>query len=94
VDAAVLTLELAGQDSWRDALSRYDAGRRPAVRRVQRDAERLARVAHWRHGRRLRDLAVRSTSAAMSRRTAQAAFGVDVVRLRDDLRTLLGETPS
>ncbi|MFN0285021.1 MAG: FAD-dependent oxidoreductase [Kineosporiaceae bacterium] len=89
VDAAVLALELAGPGTWTDALFRYDADRRPAVRRVQRDAERLARVAHWRHGRGLRDLAVRSTPAAVGRRAALAAFQVDVVRLRDDLRALV-----
>ncbi len=89
VDAAVLALELADRETLAEALGRYDSGRRRAVRRVQRDAERLARVAHWQHGRRLRDLAVRTTSAAVGARAARAAFQVDVVRLRDDLRCLL-----
>jgi 2-polyprenyl-6-methoxyphenol hydroxylase-like FAD-dependent oxidoreductase len=89
VDAAVLALELAGEGTWAQALARYDADRRPSVRRVQRDAERLARVAHWRHGRGLRDLAVRSTPAAVGRRAARAAFQVDVVRLRDAVAALV-----
>ena len=89
LDAAVLALELARAEGLPDALRRYDTGRRPAVRRVQRDAERLARVAHWRHGRRLRDLAVRTTSGAVGGRAARAAFQVDVEALRDDLRALV-----
>ncbi|WP_088286567.1 NAD(P)/FAD-dependent oxidoreductase [Kineosporia sp. A_224] len=90
LDAAVLALELAEGEVLADALARYDGGRRPAVRRVQRDSERLAGLAHWRHGRRLRDLAVRTTSAAVGPRAARAAFQVDVVGLRDDLRELIG----
>lgn len=89
VDAAALALGLAG-GPWQQALRRYDATRRPAVRRVQRDAERLARAAHWRHGRALRDLAVRAAAGVGGPRAARTAFQVDVVRLRDEVRALIG----
>jgi 2-polyprenyl-6-methoxyphenol hydroxylase-like FAD-dependent oxidoreductase len=45
VDAAVLALELAAGGPAEVALDRYTARRRPAVRRVQDSADRLARLA-------------------------------------------------
>ena len=44
VDAAVLCRELAADGDVAAALARYDAVRRPAVRKVQRAADRLARL--------------------------------------------------
>ena len=59
LDAAILTLELAQGDDLGSALERYDA-QRQAVRRVQRDAERLARAAHSRGPREARNALARA----------------------------------
>jgi 2-polyprenyl-6-methoxyphenol hydroxylase-like FAD-dependent oxidoreductase len=61
VDAAVLAVCLGRHDT-ATALRTYDERRRPAVRVVQRDAERVARLAGLRSsgGRALRDRALRA----------------------------------
>jgi 2-polyprenyl-6-methoxyphenol hydroxylase-like FAD-dependent oxidoreductase len=62
VDALVLVAELASADSLPEGVAAYTARRRPAVRRVQDQADRLALLAHL-HGRparRLRDGLLRS----------------------------------
>ena len=61
VDAAVLAREIASAPTLDDALERYEAVRRPAVSRVQRDADRLARLSRLRSpaGRLLRDRVIR-----------------------------------
>jgi 2-polyprenyl-6-methoxyphenol hydroxylase-like FAD-dependent oxidoreductase len=64
LDAAVLCAELAGDGDVPAALARYDAVRRPAVRKVQHAADRLARASAIRSGlgRGLRDGAIRVVS--------------------------------
>jgi 2-polyprenyl-6-methoxyphenol hydroxylase-like FAD-dependent oxidoreductase len=47
VDAAVLAAALRDADGVGAALERYDARRRPAVRRVADTAQRLGALAHW-----------------------------------------------
>jgi 2-polyprenyl-6-methoxyphenol hydroxylase-like FAD-dependent oxidoreductase len=64
LDAAVLCAELAADGDVPAALARYDAIRRPAVRKVQHAADRLARASAIRSGlgRRLRDGTIRIVS--------------------------------
>jgi 2-polyprenyl-6-methoxyphenol hydroxylase-like FAD-dependent oxidoreductase len=61
VDGAVLSTELAAEQPVERALARYTARRRPAVRRVQDDADRLARLSSLSSPRlrQLRDTALR-----------------------------------
>jgi 2-polyprenyl-6-methoxyphenol hydroxylase-like FAD-dependent oxidoreductase len=61
VDGAVLSMELAADQPAEQALARYTARRRPAVRRVQDDADRLARLSSLSSPRlrKLRDTALR-----------------------------------
>jgi 2-polyprenyl-6-methoxyphenol hydroxylase-like FAD-dependent oxidoreductase len=64
VDAAVLSIELSGARSVEtvpDCLARYTARRRPAVRRVQNQADRLAKLSHLgnKPARRTRDTVLR-----------------------------------
>jgi 2-polyprenyl-6-methoxyphenol hydroxylase-like FAD-dependent oxidoreductase len=61
VDGAVLSMELAADQPVEQALARYTARRRPAVRRVQDDADRLARLSGLSSPRlrKLRDTALR-----------------------------------
>jgi 2-polyprenyl-6-methoxyphenol hydroxylase-like FAD-dependent oxidoreductase len=61
VDAAVLSTALAAEQPVERALARYAARRRPAVRRVQDDADRLARLSSLSspRSRTLRDIALR-----------------------------------
>jgi 2-polyprenyl-6-methoxyphenol hydroxylase-like FAD-dependent oxidoreductase len=61
VDGAVLRAELAAEQPVEQALARYAARRRPAVRRVQDDADRLARLSGLSSPRlrKLRDTALR-----------------------------------
>ena len=63
VDAAVLAVELAADQPIEQALARYATRRRDVVRRVQDDADRLARLASLSHPglRKLRDRALRLT---------------------------------
>jgi 2-polyprenyl-6-methoxyphenol hydroxylase-like FAD-dependent oxidoreductase len=97
-DAAVLALELdaalaadGGAAGWAAGLERYQARRRPAVRRVQRVAELLARLSNLTGpaGRRLRDsglrLAGRAGDGADRVRTVQQE---DPARLASAVRAL------
>jgi 2-polyprenyl-6-methoxyphenol hydroxylase-like FAD-dependent oxidoreductase len=61
VDGAVLSTALAAEQPVGQALARYAARRRRAVRRVQDDADRLARLSSLSHPglRKLRDTALR-----------------------------------
>ena len=61
VDGAVLSVELAADQPVEQALARYTARRRPAVRRVQYDADHLARLSSLSGpgSRKLRDTALR-----------------------------------
>jgi 2-polyprenyl-6-methoxyphenol hydroxylase-like FAD-dependent oxidoreductase len=61
VDGAVLSTALAAEQPLERALARYAARRRPAVRRVQDDADRLARLSSLSSPRlqKLRDTALR-----------------------------------
>jgi 2-polyprenyl-6-methoxyphenol hydroxylase-like FAD-dependent oxidoreductase len=70
LDASVLARSVQEADDLDAALAAYDRARRPAVTRVQRDADRIARMARLRSpiARRLRDGALR----AAARRPAAA----------------------
>lgn len=73
VDGAVLLHALRTESTVADALRTYDARRRPAVRRVQDDADRLARVAQLRGRsiRWLRDLLLPPIAARVDRARAE-----------------------
>ena len=83
VDAVALVEELASHPDIETALDGYDARRRPAVRKVQRDAERLARAAALRNGfaRRLRDAVVARTPASATEKRFRAVQQEDPVAL-------------
>jgi 2-polyprenyl-6-methoxyphenol hydroxylase-like FAD-dependent oxidoreductase len=83
VDAVALVEELAAHLDVEAALDAYDARRRPAVRKVQRDAERLARAAGLRNGfaRWLRDTLVARTPASASARRFRAVQQEDPATL-------------
>jgi 2-polyprenyl-6-methoxyphenol hydroxylase-like FAD-dependent oxidoreductase len=74
VDAAVLADELSAHHTVDAALDAYDARRRPAVQRVQRDADRLARASGLRNGvaRWLRDVLIARTPPTASERRFRA----------------------
>jgi 2-polyprenyl-6-methoxyphenol hydroxylase-like FAD-dependent oxidoreductase len=78
VDAAVLRHALENSHGVEQALLAYDARRRPAVRRVQDDADRLARAAHlrepifrWVRDRLIPRVAARMDRVAMAKRVLQ-----------------------
>ena len=94
VDAVVLAAELAAAQPLPQALGRYAARRRPAVRRVQDAADRLARLSRVAHPvlRWGRDVALRRvgrlvTGPRQQRRVQQE----DPAWLHATTRTLLGE---
>jgi 2-polyprenyl-6-methoxyphenol hydroxylase-like FAD-dependent oxidoreductase len=90
VDAAVLAVELAGDGPPEAALARYGARRRPAVRRVQDTADRLARLADLASPplRRARDVLLRAASGFGSDRRVRAFQQEDPARLLDAVRRL------
>ncbi|MEL7210402.1 MAG: FAD-dependent monooxygenase, partial [Actinomycetota bacterium] len=77
VDAGVLACELGRRHGVGEALAAYDARRCQAVRRVQLDAHRLARLAHLRRGRRLRNGVLRLVPERMTTAGVQRALQVD-----------------
>jgi 2-polyprenyl-6-methoxyphenol hydroxylase-like FAD-dependent oxidoreductase len=85
VDAVVLVAELATHDDQAGALAAYDKERRKAVARVQRNAARLAKVAHFRNPviRASRDrLLSLLNSPFVVQRQARVAQQVDPAHLR------------
>ena len=68
VDGAVLAAELRRHDDIDAALAAYDRRRRPAVQKVQRDADRVARLSSTTStfGRALRDRALRIANRPQS----------------------------
>jgi 2-polyprenyl-6-methoxyphenol hydroxylase-like FAD-dependent oxidoreductase len=94
VDAAVLTIKLAADQPVEQALSHYAARRRPAVRRVQDAAERLAQASRLTNPVlcRLRDAGLRWSGRARGwmRRQARAVQQEDPAWLYLTLRMLTG----
>jgi len=92
VDAAVLAQELARSDDVGPALDLYDARRRPAVQKVQRDADRVARAAGLRNGfaRGLRDAVISHTPVSAGERRFRAAQQEDPAALFAAIRGLVG----
>jgi len=82
VDGAVLAEEL-GRAEIPAALAAYAARRRPAVARVQKDAARLARLAHMQNpiARAARDLAFRAAAKLPTDRRAARVNQEDPARL-------------
>jgi 2-polyprenyl-6-methoxyphenol hydroxylase-like FAD-dependent oxidoreductase len=91
VDAVALVEELSAHPDIGIALDAYDARRRPAVRKVQRDAERLARAAGLRNGlaRRLRDALVARTPASATEKRFRAVQQEDPVALLRSVTSLV-----
>jgi 2-polyprenyl-6-methoxyphenol hydroxylase-like FAD-dependent oxidoreductase len=96
VDAAVLSLELAADQPVEQALARYAARRRPAVRRVQDAADRLAHASRLTNPvlRRLRDAGLRRLGQARGvvQRQARSVQQEDPAWLYTALRRLTGES--
>jgi 2-polyprenyl-6-methoxyphenol hydroxylase-like FAD-dependent oxidoreductase len=92
VDAAVLAAELAGGGPSAAALARYTARRRPAVRRVQGTADRVARLAELASPplRRARDRLLAATSGLGAERRVRAVQQEDPARLLEAVRRLSG----
>lgn len=91
IDAAVLVSKLSTQPD-APALRAYDASRRPAVARVQRNAQRLARLGHLRSrsALKLRNRVLRALSRpSLLERQARAAQQIDPLTTRDFVRDLL-----
>ena len=92
VDAAVLVAELSAARSPAEGLDRYTYRRRPAVRRVQDQADRLARAAHLRASlaRRVRDELLRTLDRrpGLSGHLVRAAQQEDPAELRGEVRAL------
>lgn len=100
VDAAVLAIELADEsvDTLPQGLARYELRRRPAVRRVQNQADRLARLSGFanRATRRVRDAVLRlagrlPTTAAQLSKLAQQE---DPASLYDSVSRLTAKSDS
>jgi 2-polyprenyl-6-methoxyphenol hydroxylase-like FAD-dependent oxidoreductase len=91
VDSAVLAQELARAADVASALDAYDARRRPAVQKVQRDADRVARAAGLRNGlaRWLRDTVISRTPAPASEKRFRAVQQEDPVALFEAVRRLI-----
>ena len=83
VDAGVLAQELADRREVGAVLESYDTRRRPAARKVQRDAERLGRAAGVRNGaaRWLRDTVVSRTPPSATTRRFRAVQQEDPATL-------------
>jgi 2-polyprenyl-6-methoxyphenol hydroxylase-like FAD-dependent oxidoreductase len=92
VDAAVLACELAAEGPPEAALARYAARRRPAVRRVQDTADRVARLAELASPplRRARDLLLAAAAGLGSDRRVRAVQQEDPARLLAAVRGLSG----
>jgi 2-polyprenyl-6-methoxyphenol hydroxylase-like FAD-dependent oxidoreductase len=92
VDAAVLAAELAGGGPPEAALARYTARRRPAVRRVQDTADRVARLAELASPplRRARDRLLAPASGLGAERRVRAVQQEDPARLLAAVRRLSG----
>jgi 2-polyprenyl-6-methoxyphenol hydroxylase-like FAD-dependent oxidoreductase len=92
VDAAVLAAELAGGGPPEAALARYTARRRPAVRRVQDTADRVARLAELASPplRRARDRLLAAASGLGAERRVRAVQQEDPARLLAAVRRLSG----
>jgi 2-polyprenyl-6-methoxyphenol hydroxylase-like FAD-dependent oxidoreductase len=92
VDAAVLAAELAGDRPAEAALARYTARRRPAVRRVQDTADRVARLAELASPplRRARDRLLAAASGLGAERRVRAVQQEDPSRLLEAVRRLSG----
>ena len=92
VDAAVLVAELSATGSTAEGVGRYAARRRPAVRRVQDQADRLARMAHLRGAvpRRLRDGLLRTLEGRkdVAERLVRSTQQEDPAALRTMVATL------
>jgi 2-polyprenyl-6-methoxyphenol hydroxylase-like FAD-dependent oxidoreductase len=88
VDAGVLASELGRRDVLADALAAYDARRCPAVHRVQRDAEWLARTAHFTRGRRVRNAGLRLVPDRFTVAATRRAQQVDLAGFRAELKQL------
>lgn len=92
VDAAVLALELGQSADVAEGCAAYSRRRRPPVRRVQRDAARLARLSAVESaaGRRLRNTLLRAVSRpALIERRFRAAQQEDPADLARGVRGLL-----
>ena len=92
VDAAVLAAELAGGGPPEAALARYTARRRPAVRRVQDTADRVARLAELASPplRRARDRLLAAASGLGAERRVRAVQQEEPSRLLEAVRRLSG----
>jgi salicylate hydroxylase len=92
VDAAVLVAELVASGSTAEGLGRYTTRRRPAVRRVQDQADRLALMAHLRGrlARRARDGLLRTLESrkGVAERLVRSAQQEDPAELRALVGTL------
>jgi len=92
VDAAVLVAELLAADVQSEGLTRYSARRRPTVRRVQDQADRLALMAHLRSplARWIRDGLLRTIGErkGVAERLVRAAQQEDPATLRTLVRNL------
>lgn len=96
VDAATLAVELSRSTDQAGGLRAYDRSRRRAVAKVQRDAERLARLAHVRSTplRRARDRALTLASRpAVVERQIRAVQQVDPAALHTLVLRLCSRTP-
>ncbi len=95
VDAAVLSVELGADQPVEQALLRYAARRRPAVRRVQDAADRLAQASRLANPvlRRLRDAGLRRLGQAqgLMQRQVRSVQQEDPAWLYAAVRTLTGE---
>jgi len=91
VDAAVLAQELARSADVASALDAYDARRRPAVQKVQRDADSVARAAGLRNGfaRWMRDTLISRTPASASAKRFRAVQQEEPVALLEAVRGLV-----
>lgn len=88
VDAGVLACEVDRRYGVGEALAAYDARRTEAVRRVQLDAGRLARVAHFPRARPLRNRMLRHAPARFTAVGARRVMQVDLAGFRHELAEL------
>lgn len=88
VDAGILACELARRHGIGEALAAYDARRGQAVRRVQVDAHRLARLAHLPRGQRLRNGILRFLPDQAATAGVHRAQQVDLASFRHELASL------
>ncbi|MEM9894087.1 MAG: NAD(P)/FAD-dependent oxidoreductase [Actinomycetota bacterium] len=88
VDAGVLACEVDRRHGVGEALAAYDARRSEAVRRVQLDAGRLARVAHFPRARPLRNRVLRHAPSRLTAVGARRVLQVDLAGFRHELAEL------